>query len=138
MFLNLIKLLRIPQNCFLHILVQVTFIAIRVAALVLTVKCILIDQAVPLIGKIAFLIKTNWWHSRFEDFWTNESMLNCLLCWAIWLAYVVMLTAIVFFPVMVVIMLFEAFYQNGFCAMLRYFCYIVKIVGVIVFRLSKS
>ena len=43
MFLNMIKLFSIPQNCFLRVILQIAYIAIRIAALGFSIKYIVMN-----------------------------------------------------------------------------------------------
>ena len=93
--------------------------------------CVIIPDFIYLYINTWFLNTNNWWISKSEPFFTNESIFNAFICWIFWcyLMFALQIFVYIYLPLLSVIgvfVLITYFVKNGcnaFCKGLCIFFY---------------
>ncbi len=88
--------------------------------------CVIIPNIISIYMDTWFLNTINWWVSKNEPFFTNESVLNAFICWIIWCYIMITIQIIlyIYLPLFIIVGLYfiiRFLVKNGFGALSKGF-----------------
>ena len=103
--------------------------------------CVVIPDTIFLYINTWFLNTNNWWISKSEPFFTNESIFNAFICWIFWcyLIFFLQIIVYIYLPILSIVGVFFLIayfakngcnaFCNGLCIFFYYlFCSIKNII----------